>query len=113
MGADMSGSYELRVQKGKYIFSLKTNIGQVMFTSREFATKAEALQAIEACRSNAASETQFELKKLPTQALFFVLKSGDGQVLGTSELYGTNDWRAKGIAMVKSIGPAATLDDKA
>ena len=110
----MSARYELTAQKGgKFVYCLKTTIGQVMFTSPEFGTKAEALAAIEQCRASTPNESQFELKKLPTQALFFVLKSSDGQVLGTSELYGTNDWRAKGIATVKSMGPSADLDDKA
>ncbi|TFC53148.1 DUF1508 domain-containing protein [Cryobacterium sp. TMT1-21] len=52
----MSGKYEVFAERtGGYGFRLKANNGEVIASSENFKTKAEALKGIESLRSHAKS----------------------------------------------------------
>jgi|GEM_PF-3172999 Uncharacterized conserved protein len=89
--------YELkRSMNGKYLFSLKGERHEVLFTSGLFPKKADALATIEAVRRHGGGEKGIELRRAATGSAFFVVKTERDQVVGRSELFEseTEAWRA-------------------
>lgn len=82
----MAGQFTLtKSDDSQFIFQLKDDQEQVLFTSTPFATLSEAKAAIETLKDRAASFPNFERKKSPTNKMYFIVKSNDGRVIGSSE----------------------------
>ena len=54
---------------------------------------------------------RFELHPSGTGSLRFVLKAGNHQVIGTSQLYASASARDAGIESVQKNGPVGTIKD--
>lgn len=104
------GKFEVSVRKnGEYQFNLKASNGEVILTSEGYTTKAACLNGIESVKKNAAEEKRFEKLVAKNGKPYFVLKAGNGQVVGQSQMYASEATRDNGIASVAKNAPEADV----
>lgn len=109
----MAATYDLHHgSNGKgYHFNLKAANGEVILSSEHYEEKEGALTGIESVRKNSAEESHFEQRASKRGEPYFVLKAGNGQIIGTSEMYSSEAACENGIASVKKNGPIGQLRD--
>lgn len=108
----MAGKFEISTRKnGEFQFNLKAGNGQVILSSEGYKAKASALNGVESVRKHSQDDANFERRTAKDGSPYFVLKAGNGQVIGQSEMYSGKPACENGIASVKSNAPEATLVD--
>jgi uncharacterized protein len=108
----MAGKFELRrATNGQYHFNLKAGNGEVILSSEMYTTKGGAENGVESVRKNAPLDERYERKTSTGGQPYFVLKAGNGETIGRSEMYSSTSARDNGIASVKANAPGATLSD--
>ncbi|KAG1648350.1 UPF0339 protein [Nymphon striatum] len=106
------GKFEINKDKaGKFRFNLKAGNHQVILSSQGYATKASCENGIESVRKNSKDDSMFDRKKAKDGSPYFSLKSSNGQVIGSSEMYSGTSAMSKGIASIKKNAPKATVQD--
>lgn len=105
----MSGWYEVaKRDQGPYAFVLKAANAQVVLRSEQYESKASALNGIASVQKNSPSDERYELKTAVDGRVYFNLKAGNNQVIGTSQMYASEATRKTGMESVKAVG--ATSD---
>lgn len=105
----------------KYILKKSTNFqfvwvlyavnGYVILPSSEtYASKQGALNGIASSKRNIA-DSNFLRKKASTLQPYFLQVAGNGEPLGKSEMYNTNQACENGIIAVKRDAPIAEIED--
>jgi len=97
---------------GEFQFNLKAGNGQTILSSEGYASKAGAENGIESVKTNSQDDSRYDKKESSSGKPYFTLKAGNGQVVGTSEMYESTSARDNGIASVKSNAPDAVTDDQ-
>jgi uncharacterized protein len=106
----MAGKFELKQAKnGKYHFNLLAGNGQIIFSSQMYETKASATNGIASVQKNGVDDSRFERKEAKNGDPFFVLKAGNGQVIGQSEQYKSKASMENGIQSVMKNAPDAPI----
>lgn len=109
----MAGKFELlSAANGKFKFNLKAGNGQVILSSEIYESKAAAENGIESVKKNAGDDDRYDRKTASNGSPYFNLKAGNGQIIGSSEMYSSEAARDNGIESVKTNGPDAEVDDK-
>jgi len=109
----MPGKFELYQDKAsEYRFRLKAGNGENILASEGYKTKASCENGIASVKKNAAEDGRFETKESSNGKPYFVLKAGNHEVIGKSEMYESADACANGIKSVMSNAPEAATDDK-
>ena len=109
----MAGKFELKKSRNdKYFFSLLAGNGQTILGSEMYETKASALNGIESVKKNAPDDARYDRLTGKNDAPYFVLKAGNHQVIGNSQMYASESSRDNGIASCKTNGPTAPTDDQ-
>lgn len=109
----MAGTFELyKDAKGEFRFRLKAGNGEKILASEGYATRAAAENGVESVRKNAADAARFEKKVSTNGKPYFVLKAGNHQVIGQSEMYESETARDNGIASVAKAADGAKLVDQ-
>lgn len=109
----MAGKFEMYNDKaGEFRFRLKAGNGENILASEGYKAKASCENGIESVRKNAADEGRFETREQSNGKPYFVLKAGNGEVIGKSEAYESDASCKNGIASVMNNAPDATLDDQ-
>ena len=108
----MSGWFELsKSSDGQFRFVLKAGNAETILTSELYTTKSAAENGIASVRTNSPSDERYEKKTSSNGKFYFNLKAGNHQVIGTSQMYASEQSRDKGIASVKTNGPTQTVKD--
>lgn len=108
----MKGYYELKkAADGRYHFTLCAGNHEAILASQMYAEKRVAEDGIAAVRDNGTHEARYERKLSAAGEPYFALKAANGQVLGSSEVYGTEASRDDGIRSVMANCPSGTLKD--
>lgn len=97
---------------GEFQFSLKAGNGQTILSSEGYTTKPNCENGIESVRKNSQDERKFEKNTSKNGKFYFNLKATNGQIIGTSEMYESENSRDNGIASVKANAPDAIVDDQ-
>jgi len=97
---------------GEFQFNLKAGNGEVILASEGYTAKASCLNGIESVKKNASNDNRYDRKESKNGKFFFNLKAGNGQVIGSSEMYESVAGRDKGIESVKRNAAEATVDDQ-
>lgn len=95
----------------EYYFNLKAPNHEIILASQGYTSKGAAENGIESVMVNATEEGRFERHVAQNGQFYFNLKSGNGQVIGTSEMYTTTASRDNGIESVKKNAPDAEIKD--
>lgn len=96
---------------GEFQFVLKADNGQVILSSEGYANRSGCDNGVESVRNNAPDDNRYERKTASDGREYFVLKAGNGQVIGTSQMYQSGDGMENGIESVKKNAPSATVEE--
>lgn len=102
------GYYKLR-SAGKFSFTLHAANHEVILSSQSYESLAAAESGIESVRKNGPLAGNFEKKNSSANQPYFVLKAGNGQIIGTSEMYTSEAGRDNGIASVQANSPSTEV----
>lgn len=96
---------------GEFQFNLKASNGQVILTSEGYKAKASCLNGIESVKNNSGNDSRFERKTSKNNKFYFTLKSGNGQIVGMSEMYDTSAACENGVQSVMKNAPDAIIEE--
>ena len=96
---------------GEFQFNLKASNGQVILTSEGYSSKSGCLNGIDSVKTNSPHDDRYERKKSSNGKYYFNLKSTNGQVIGSSEMYEASSGMENGINSVKTNAPNASTED--
>ena len=107
-----NGYYELKKgASGKYSFNLLAGNHQVILSSESYAQKSGAEGGIASVQKNGSDDSHYDRRTSSNGKPYFVLKAGNGQIIGTSEMYESTAARDNGIESVKTNSPSITIKD--
>lgn len=108
----MAGKFEIKKSNnGKFHFNLKAGNGQIILSSEMYETRGAAQNGIESVKKNSAEAARFEKRTSAKGDPYFVLKAGNGQEIGRSEMYSSAAACDNGIESVKTNAPTAEIVD--
>ena len=100
--------FELKNKEGSsFHFTLKAKNGQVILSSEVYNSKAAAENGIASVKKNASEDGRYERKTAKNGKFYFNLKAGNGQVIGSSQMYASESGMENGINSVKENAPGA------
>ena len=94
-------------KSGQFHFVLKAANGQVILSSEMYNSKAAAKNGIASVQKNCGDDNCFERKVAKNGKHHFNLKSTNGQVIGSSQMYASESGMNNGIESVKKNAPGA------
>lgn len=97
---------------GEYQFNLKTGNGEIILTSEGYVSKSGCKNGIESVKTNSQIDSRFERRMAVNNKDYFVLKAGNGEIIGKSQLYSTKQGMEDGIDSVKENAPNAETTDE-
>ncbi len=107
------GKFVITTRKnGEFQFNLQAGNGQNILSSEGYTTKAACLNGVESVRKNAGDDNRYERLKAKNDQDYFNLKSSNGQVIGSSQMYSTAAAMENGIASVKENAMTAEMSDE-
>jgi uncharacterized protein YegP (UPF0339 family) len=108
----MAGKFELKKSaSGQFHFNLKAGNGQVILSSELYTSKGGAEGGIASVKTNAPLDGRYERKASSGGDPYFVLKAGNGETIGKSEMYSSTAAMENGIESVKTNAPGASVED--
>lgn len=97
----MPGKYEVfKDRKGEFRFRLKAANGEKILASEGYASRSGALNGIKSVKNNARLKSRFDRRQAKNGKHYFVLKAGNHQIIGQSEMYNSTAAMENGIASV-------------
>ena len=109
----MAGKFECYKDKaGEYRFRLKAGNGETILSSEGYKSKASCTNGIESVKKNCTNPDCFEMKETESGKFHFNLKSTNGQIIGTSQLYESAGGCDNGMSSVARTAPDAAIDDQ-
>jgi uncharacterized protein len=110
----MAGKFELKkTPKGAFMFNLRASNGEIILTSETYKGKAGAKNGIKSVKANAVMADHFKRLKSKKNEPYFVLRAGNNQVIGRSEMYASDKAMESGIVSVLKNAPDAPVNDLA
>lgn len=97
---------------GEFQFNLKAGNGQVILTSEGYSSKAACMNGVESVRTNSSDDNRYDRKESSNGKYYFSLKAGNGQVIGSSQMYESEAGRDNGIESVKTNASDASVEDE-
>merc|ERR1712178_373357 len=96
----------------EYYFHLKAGNGEIILQSEGYKAKAGAENGIKSVRENSVKPERFDKRESKNGHPYFVLKAGNGEIIGVSEMYeGGAAGRDNGIDSIGKHAPDAELVD--
>ncbi len=90
-------------EDGQFYFHLMAANGENVLRSEGYATLAAAENGAAAVLANGNDKRNFELRAAANGEVYFVLKAGNGEVVGTSELYASKSNAERGAVTVRRL----------
>ncbi|MBX2826948.1 MAG: YegP family protein [Flavobacteriaceae bacterium] len=103
--------FELKKSGDKFHFVLKAGNGQVILSSQMYASKAGAMNGIESVKTNCGDDDCWERKTAKNGKFHFNLKSTNGQIIGSSQMYAGESGMENGIESVRNNAPGADVKE--
>lgn len=108
----MAGKFEIKKStNGKFHFNLKAGNGQIILSSEMYETKSACQNGIESIKKNGSDEAKYDRRESKNGEPYFILKAGNGQEIGRSEMYSGNAALENGIASIIKNAPDADIVD--
>ncbi|GAB0157384.1 YegP family protein [Chryseobacterium sp. Alg-005] len=93
-------------------FNLKAGNGQVILTSQGYSSKSACENGIASVKTNSQDDSKFERKTASDGRYYFSLKATNGQIIGNSQMYESENGMENGIDSVKSNAHHASVEDE-
>ncbi len=97
---------------GDFQFNLKAGNEQVILTSQGYSTKPSCENGIGSVKTHSQEDSKFERNTAQDGRSYFNLKAGNGQIIGTSQMYESGNGMENGIESVKNNAPHASVEDE-
>ena len=108
----MAGKFEMKTAKnGKFFFNLKASNGQTILSIEMYETRKAADNGVASVKKNAGNDARYERKKSNKGEAYFILKAGNGEQIGKSEMYSSAKGMENGIKSVQRNAPDAAVVD--
>ena len=108
VGAKSAGRFELFVgQDGQHYFHLLAKNGAKVLVSEGYAKRQGAEAGVKACQKNGVDANNYDLRQAKNGQYYFDLLGGNGEIIGTSELYVTKSNAVKAINAVVTVVKAS------
>lgn len=109
----MAGYYEInKSSNGQFRFVLKAGNHEIILTSELYKAKSSALKGIASVQKHAEDDKRYDRLTAKNGQVYFNLKSSNHKIIGTSEMYPTDQVREVGINSVKKNGASSSIKDK-
>lgn len=97
----MAGKFVVfKGKNGEDYFRLKAGNGEVIFTSEGYKSRKSCENGIASVRKNSQDPKRFEVKKAKDGRDYFILKAGNGQEIGRSQMYKSSSGCRNGMKSV-------------
>lgn len=83
--------------EGEFQFNFKNKNGDIILTSETYLSKDCCKNGIQCAKNNSIIEDRYEKKISASDQFHFHLKSGNGNIIGTSQIYPTKISMDSGI----------------
>ena len=108
----MAGWFEIsKNDKGQYLFVLKAGNAEVILRSETYEAKGSAENGVASVQKNSGNDARYSRETAKDGRTYFNLKAGNHQIIGTSQMYKSEDTRDSGIASVKVNGSTKTIKE--
>ena len=99
-------------KNGEFQFMLKAGNGQTILVSEGYSAKSSCQNGIESVRKNASDDSNYERKNSGSGKCHFNLKAGNGEIIGSSEMYESAAGMENGIeAVMKNSKDASVVEE--
>jgi uncharacterized protein YegP (UPF0339 family) len=95
---------------GQFTFNLTAANGEIILASERYASHDGAKRGVVAVQANATIDERYVRKDSTNGQYYFVLRAGNNEIIGTSEMYKTPAARDGGIGSVKANAPLAATE---
>lgn len=96
-------------EDSQYYFNLKAGNHEIILQSEGYKNKQSALNGISSVQKNCMDDENYIKKTAKDDSPYFVLEAKNGEPIGRSEMYSSEQMRDKGIESVKSNGTSTTI----
>lgn len=96
---------------GNFYFNLKAGNGEKVLASEGYSYKSSCQNGIQSVKENSINDNRYEKRTSLNGKYYFVLKAGNGEIIGISETYESTSGRDNGIDVVKREAPNASIED--
>lgn len=93
----------------QFYFRLKAGNGEIVLQSEGYTGKAGAINGAESVKENAPKDERYDKRESQDGQFYFVLKAGNHQIIGVSEMYSSPSGRDEGIEAVKRAAAEADI----
>ncbi|MBL8920500.1 MAG: DUF1508 domain-containing protein [Myxococcaceae bacterium] len=108
------GRFETFVgQDGRSYFHLLAGNGEKVLASQGYASASSAAAGIDSVQANGAAAANYEVREASDGSSYFVLKAGNGAIIGVSEMYVSKANAERAITSVVKVVVATTLETNA
>ena len=91
----------------QFHFHLTAANGEIILTSERYKTRSSAENGVMAVKESAAMERRYERRESRADEPYFVLKAGNNEIIGTSQMYVSKRGRDEGMrAVMENAGIA-------
>lgn len=95
-----------------YHWVLKAPNHEVILKSENYASKHGALNGIESTQKNCVLDKNYDRLEANDGSPYFNLNAVNGEIIGTSEMYSSEQMREDGIEAVKNYGVTSYIKDE-
>jgi uncharacterized protein len=114
--SDYSNGYYVLIKhsniKQPYHWVLKAPNHEVILKSEKYASKHGALNGIESTQRNCPLDENYDRLEAVDSSPYFNLNAENGKIIGTSEMYSSEQMRDHGIEAVKEYGVTSYIKDE-
>lgn len=103
--------FQIYKSGSEFRYRLKARNGEIILHGEGYNSKQGCLNGIRSVKENAPIDERYERKTSSDGQFYFVLKAGNGEPIGVSEMYTTKASRENGIEAVKNTAPNALTED--
>jgi len=96
----------------QYYFRLTARNGETILSSEGYTSKSGCMNGIESVKENSANDEQFKKSTSADGQFYFNLVAKNGEIIGKSETYTSENGRDNGIEAVISVASDAPIEDQ-
>jgi hypothetical protein len=94
-----------------FTFVFTNKDGDALVRSENYKQKTSCMNGIESVRKNCLEDSRYEFKTAKNGKFFFNIKASNGQVVGTSSFFDSEDERKNAIIYLKRYAPKAATEE--
>lgn len=107
----INGAFEIKESPSGFWFKLAAANGETLLVSEQYKTKKRAEQAIYAVRSELLKGAKFTTRKSKDGRFYFNLEDSEGKLLGSSQMYASQNSAQRGIEQVIAASTTRQIRD--